>query len=328
MIKTSICKYCGKSFEWDWVKGTRGHGPGFCCDDHRRKQINRKTNERQKEAKRAKGVISQKVCVYCGKRYDYSYGSNKHYCSDECAKLANQPHICKQCGKEFPHKHNSLNVFCGRACCAEYKREHPEINANKRKPSSISKTPLRMKYQCICEVCGKAYKTTSETRTWCSDDCYRKIQIKRQHERNKAKFVPRKVICKECGKEFVTTFGSRKQRVFCSHRCMQLWCQRKGTKNYEMRKRKALIDTDISLKALFKRDKGICYLCGKQADWDDCSTDKNGAFITGPNYPSIDHVFPISKGGKHSWNNVKLAHHRCNTLKRDKVLTVPTNTGD
>ena len=34
------------------------------------------------------------------------------------------------------------------------------------------------------------------------------------------------------------------------------------------------------------------------------------------------HVIPISKGGMHSWDNVKLAHHYCNTLKSNKVVSL------
>lgn len=46
----------------------------------------------------------------------------------------------------------------------------------------------------------------------------------------------------------------------------------------------------------------------------------SGNFIVGADYPSIDHLMPMSKGGTHTWDNVKLAHHGCNTLKRDKII--------
>ena len=75
-------------------------------------------------------------------------------------------------------------------------------------------------------------------------------------------------------------------------------------------------DNDISLEKLFKRDHGTCYLCGMVCDWLD-GEDRNGMFVAGVHYPSIDHVVPVAKGGTHTWDNVKLACRGCNTKKRD-----------
>ena len=76
-------------------------------------------------------------------------------------------------------------------------------------------------------------------------------------------------------------------------------------------------DHDITLKRLYDRDGGICKLCGRLCDWDDM-TIENGVTIVGNNYPSIDHITPISKGGSHTWDNVQLVHKICNSIKRDK----------
>lgn len=59
-----------------------------------------------------------------------------------------------------------------------------------------------------------------------------------------------------------------------------------------------------------KRDKGICYLCNKPVDTNDYHITDSNAFVVGKNYPTIDHVLPISKGGKHSWDNVTLSHRQ------------------
>lgn len=82
-----------------------------------------------------------------------------------------------------------------------------------------------------------------------------------------------------------------------------------------------MIDNDITLQALFKRDKGVCQLCGKPCDWEDI-TEHEGTFIAGNNYPSIDHITPLSCGGEHSWGNVRLAHRHCNTLEYWKQLKI------
>lgn len=80
-----------------------------------------------------------------------------------------------------------------------------------------------------------------------------------------------------------------------------------------------LVDKDITLSALFKRDGGVCHICGGRCLYEDYTT-RQGQKISGDWYPSIDHVVPLAKGGEHSWQNVKLAHRRCNYIKRDGPL--------
>ena len=81
---------------------------------------------------------------------------------------------------------------------------------------------------------------------------------------------------------------------------------------------------NINLKELYNRDNGVCWICGKLCDYNDKEyrvSEKGHRYLaTGPNYPSVDHVIPLSKGGAHTWNNVKLAHKRCNSKKCDKIL--------
>lgn len=103
-------------------------------------------------------------------------------------------------------------------------------------------------------------------------------------------------------------------------RCKQ--CQKViANKNHELRRRAliqhAIVDKDITIDKLIKKDKGICYLCGKECDCNDYVIN-HGVFIAGNYYPSIDHVIPLSKGGEHSWSNVRLAHRICNTIKGNK----------
>ena len=118
--------------------------------------------------------------------------------------------------------------------------------------------------------------------------------------------------CKECGTLYIGGGG-----CYCSDECKRKHINRKHDKRLDRAKR---IDKSISLKKLYNRDKGICWICGGKCDYKDYVKDENGYFIVGANYPSIDHVYPLSKGGNHEWNNVRLAHHYCNTLKSDRVV--------
>ena len=103
-------------------------------------------------------------------------------------------------------------------------------------------------------------------------------------------------------------------KKYCSLKCCQK--AQEPTKDANRRKRikDALIDKDINLEHLYNRDNGICAICGGKCDWSDHQY-KGRYFIVGKNYPSIDHIVPLSWGGLHSWENVQLAHHGCNTTK-------------
>ena len=121
-------------------------------------------------------------------------------------------------------------------------------------------------------------------------------------------------LCPVCGLE--TT-----RRKYCSDKCANNAMNKRG----EIRRRKklqnAMVDKDITVKGLFKRDEGKCYLCGKRCNFDDYIM-RGNIFIAGDWYPSIDHVVPLAKGGDHSWENVRLAHRRCNSNKRDYLIGI------
>lgn len=104
--------------------------------------------------------------------------------------------------------------------------------------------------------------------------------------------------CVKCNKEYIEHTTS----VYCA-KCRQTISTKHSNK---------------SLDKLYKRDKGICYICGKECDYNDYDIVDNN-FIVGNNYPSIDHYIPISKGGTDDWNNLKLAHFICNTRKSNNM---------
>ena len=121
-------------------------------------------------------------------------------------------------------------------------------------------------------------------------------------------------VCPECGEVFETRLSDK---VYCSQTCRSArsWRNRNDQKRANT---PGEID-EIGLHELYERDGGVCHICGGMTDWDDCAHTDDGYFLAGDNYPSRDHVVPLAKGGTHTWDNVKLAHFRCNTLKRDNM---------
>ena len=61
----------------------------------------------------------------------------------------------------------------------------------------------------------------------------------------------------------------------------------------------------LSRRAVLLRDAKQCQYCGRDAD-------------------SIDHVVPRSRGGRHEWENVVAACHRCNLTKSNRLLSETT----
>lgn len=113
--------------------------------------------------------------------------------------------------------------------------------------------------------------------------------------------------CPVCGK-----MTSRPK--YCSRECSNklLWANHDHKRRVKIQA--AMIDKDISLEEVFRRDNGICYICGMACEWDDCKRMGN-VFIAGRLYPTIDHVVPLARGGEHRWENVRLAHKCCNSAK-------------
>ena len=136
---------------------------------------------------------------------------------------------------------------------------------------------------------------------------------KRQAEKDLDLFLKTKLVeCKECGKIFTTTSGIR---LYCSADCMRHFNNRSSShrKDHRVTKDKQ-IDKDITVKKLYERGNGRCWICGGTCDLNDYIT-RDDVIICGNNYPSIDHVVPICEGGEDSWENVRLAHRICNTKR-------------
>ena len=61
----------------------------------------------------------------------------------------------------------------------------------------------------------------------------------------------------------------------------------------------------LTNQALFGRDRGTCLYCGKELPDGDLTR---------------DHVYPVSRGGKDTWDNVVAACKRCNHYKGNRLV--------
>lgn len=139
-------------------------------------------------------------------------------------------------------------------------------------------------------------------------------------------YEPQIATCKHCGKHWLfwpsrEYYGRRNPSPYCSSKCLNRY-YKTGTIGDRLRRlgRADEYRDVIPLDEVIERDNGICYLCGCKTDKADSYTDSNGYFVCGDTYPTRDHVIPIAKGGTHTWDNVRLACHKCNSIKNDRLL--------
>lgn len=168
---------------------------------------------------------------------------------------------------------------------------------------------IRNHYPIHCKVCRD--RERAEREQWEREERER-IKAEKKVERlrlEQEKREARRHPCYVCG---TMTLKPK----YCCKACATKAQEKNRETSRRIKIQSNLIDRDITLRKLYQRDNGRCYICGLDCSYDDyIRTDT--AFIAGDFYPSIDHIIPLAKGGKHSWDNVRLAHRRCNYCKSD-----------
>ena len=289
-----------------------------------------------------------KTCEICGSGYLTGNGKAK-YCSDACRKIAARARHDKWLEanpdylKDYRQKH------------PDKFKQNPEYARERSRKIRGSK-----EYARECVVCGKAFTTWLPQKKTCSDECKVKHKKEydagrerngkkpRSPEEEHARWVIRRYGSEEAYKAYLAEFERKKiesmertklkkeakkeaNHRFCEcivcgsafetyNPAQKTCCKECGRKLANSRKQKRIpkeqmVDKDITLEALYRRDSGVCYLCGGLCDWND--KDRN---IVGSMYPSIDHIIPVSRGGFHSWDNVRLAHFECNVKKSNDLI--------
>lgn len=180
---------------------------------------------------------------------------------------------------------------------------------------AVTKTATAVrKYRPFCDyTCRDAYRRNVEPnkgdapRCKVPDDHPVAVLVKAQRERPEPKVVARFTSCVcPCGTAFLID-----RLAFVSHaRFCSKVCQRRAHR----RDRRAREGAPIHWTTVADRDGLACHLCGDDCDPDDFTRDGT-TFLAGITYPSVDHVIPLSLGGPHDLDNVRLAHFLCNSLR-------------
>ena len=135
------------------------------------------------------------------------------------------------------------------------------------------------------------------------------LALKEAEKKEKEKEWKQERECPSCFSIYVPT---SKQQVYCSKECAKREQNRRKeiTRRHKLREN-GKVDYSITLSKVIKKNKSVCAICGGIVN--------KKVHSNHDDYPSIDHIIPVTKGGTHTWDNVQLAHRRCNNLKRDII---------
>ena len=157
---------------------------------------------------------------------------------------------------------------------------------------------------CKCSKCGCTFEQNSK-QNYCPD-CRREYN-REYKQTEKGKEVQKRYKQTEKGKE---AQKEAQKRYLQTEKGKEA---RKRAKHKRRAKKANAKHEPWTQSEIFKRDQGICHICGLPVyDYDDA-----------PNAlkPEYDHVWPISKRGADTPRNVKLSHAHCNAVKHNHWLS-------
>ena len=277
------CICCGKDIEL--TNKTRPHK--YCSDYCRNRARGIRTG------KYGKNGTMTKICVVCGEVFETTI-SHKITCSDECSRDRKKGVSPEQKAKR---KEYDRQKYLQKHPDALTQAERNEVRRKQKEERLLAEAPERERRK-------QEQKRREEERARL------RAEKEKKKQENIAHWLEYEAehTCDICGKKYIAHHPFSK---YCSKTCARRNTRTRDSRN---RYKNIIVDKGITLPKLAKRDHNQCQICGLFVDWNDyIKTDKT--IICGDMYPSIDHILPISLGGKHSWNNVQLAHRGCNTRK-------------
>lgn len=172
-----------------------------------------------------------------------------------------------------------------------------------------------------CTGCGGTVISVlgQKRRRWCSGGC-------RSSWNHRRMMAERPIACRvyfgrcpECDVPWCSPTGSTK---YCSVACRTVYLNRRrlangGTRKYVERRRvrkNQAPSEKIERLVVGERDGWVCWLCEELVD--------PALSYPDPKSLSVDHVVPLSRGGSHTYANVRAAHLDCN-VKRGAGADAP-----
>lgn len=269
------------------------------------------------------GEVNEGCCHWCGEVTPVATRRPRKWCSDLCSSRAAEfrrrgsapegavrevPTNCVGCGAPIEQGERSRNPkkWCSQSCRVKTHRDNDPIYRYKLRDRSAA--AVRAKNAAMpdreCEYCGKITPRTDAGRPkkYCSKRCGKSAAYRRGL-----------LTAPECSE--VGCSHPEISRGLCGAHYAAIWSKANADKRtasemrYRAQKRHEGAESFTRIEVM-ELSNWTCHICGGKIERD-CEY---------PNtlYGTVDHVVPLSKGGTHTLDNVKAAHHVCNSTKRDK----------
>jgi hypothetical protein len=255
--------------------------------------------------------MNAKNCAVCNslfvqKSRGRGRGRPRLYCSSICkSRAANgmrRPDLevfdfaainCRFCQRSFlPYSRNSK--YCSASC---------RVQAYK---TAASPKPIET---LVCLCCRKSFVTSRANKRYCSSTCrvaqgsaIASSDYVDIGSRNSCPVYFRK--CFDCGVDVCTRHPGR---GLCD-KCKDV--RRSWTNTKKNAKRRAAGRIKVSRKQLLELRGNRCHICSKLIDLTLSGLHPKGF--------TVDHIFPVSKGGTNDVSNLHVAHRRCNMAKGNR----------
>ena len=227
---------------------------------------------------------TKSVCEFCG---DVVVSTCKRKWCDKCRAVftARATYKCINCGNDAPILGGkSARTFCSLACYSAATRRQRQAAKEAAKKEGMMRRAA-VKFEAMIEQCKR--------------------------DESSGRF-----LCRRCKRPMPFLRGQGKWARFCSSECRQSAAHARrtpGSKKHTTRAKKRGLPRQysITLQKVAERDGWLCRLC--------CKTVDRGLDHHDPMAACIDHIVPLNMHANarhgHVWNNVQLAHRRCNEAK-------------
>jgi 5-methylcytosine-specific restriction endonuclease McrA len=267
-----------------------------------------------KECTRCSTIKNIEQCFYIGKDKK-GIRTISSYCIDCYKSLEKEPIRIQQ------RKSTMANYYERKTGKTKEQREKERLDKIKPK--------VRKVYLKICIITGKPFVGNS-SKSYYDKTCgitgdYKTtlnlaLSIRRNGNKHK---------CDNCNKEY-TLFERGGCRVnpqsktltkYCSKECKKTLTEqvkkeeKARTSQTRRARKKSVISEPIWRKKVFERDNYKCYICG-------CKVYLHKQLTFAKDKATLDHIIPLSKGGSHTYGNIKTACGLCNSYKCDSIIEV------